>query len=441
MLLCASGAVAGARAADKPNIVLIMSDDAGYNSFGFSAALLGQPATSETPNLDALAARSVVLKQGYVADSLCGTSRAGLLTGQYAQRFGYEDNIMGGLNVISTAGNQGLNDQQTTIAQHLKGLGYSTGAIGKWHMGYADGYNRPQDKGFDEFFGFLGGARQYFQSGGDEASMRRGDMNIESPGLNPNGETWRNQGDHSKYDPVQGRYATDAFGEEAVSFINNHADDENPFFLYLAYNAPHGPWGAKQADLDHFAHISDSSRRIEAAINYAMDRSIGEVLTSLQANGIDDNTIVVFLNDNGPAPTVYNEGNSYPLRGFKGFSTEGGIRVPFLIKAPGLDPGYYDSPLDAHDLAPTLYAAAGGDVSQIDVDGHDMMSYLEGDAVEDPNTVRFWRSFDTWAVRKGDWKLTLPYRPAHRSSSFSISRSTLKKMSTTTSLILRRLVN
>ncbi|MGE3241957.1 MAG: sulfatase-like hydrolase/transferase [Pirellulales bacterium] len=392
-----------ASGAAKPNIVLIVSDDAGYNSFGFSAALLGREARSETPNLDALAAQSMVLKQGYVADGLCSTSRAGLLTGQYAQRYGFEDNIMGGLNVISTAGNQGLSDQQITIAQRLKGLGYSTGAIGKWHLGYADGYNRPLDKGFDEFFGFFGGARQYFGAGGDESSMRRGDANIEAQ--------WRTEGDKSKYDPVNGRYVTDAFGEEAVSFINHHSDDANPFFLYLAFNAPHSPWGAKQADLDHFSNISDPTRRLEAAMNYALDRSIGDVMTALEANGVDDNTIVVFMNDNGPAPPVYNEGDSAPLRGYKGSSTEGGLRVPFLVRAPGLQPGTYDKPVDAHDIAPTLYNAAGGDVSQIAADGHDVMPFLKGEATEDPNTVRFWRSFDTWAVRRGDWKLTLPYRP------------------------------
>ena len=407
--LCALAGVSNATAASKPNVVLIMSDDAGYNSFGFSAAMLGQVPTSETPNLDALASQSVVMRQGYVADGVCATSRAGLLTGQYAQRFGFEDNIMGGLNAISTAGNQGLSDQQITIAQHLKGLGYSTGAIGKWHLGYADNYNRPLDKGFDEFFGFFGGARQYFASGGDEASMRRGDTNIEGQ--------WRTEGDQSKYDPTYGRYVTDAFGEEAVSFIDNHANQEEPFFLYLAFNAPHSPWtpaGAKQADLDHFANISDLTRRTEAAVNYAMDRSIGEVLTSLQANGVEDNTIVVFLNDNGPPPSAFNEGHSYPLRGFKGSSTEGGLRVPFLIRAPGLQPGYYDTPVDAHDLLPTLYNAVGGDVSQLDADGHDVMSYLKGEDTEDPNTVRFYRSFDTWAVRRGDWKLTLPYRPGAR---------------------------
>jgi autotransporter-associated beta strand protein len=400
---CALGFTSAATAANKPNIIMIMSDDAGFASFGFSAAQLGQPTNADTPNLDALAAQSIVLKQGYVADSVCSTSRAGLLTGQYAQRYGFEDNITGGVNAIANAGDQGLNAQQITMAQHLKGLGYSTGAIGKWHQGYVDGYNRPQDKGFDEFFGFLGGGRQYFASGGDEAIMRRGDTIVET--------AWRNEGDKSRYDPVKGRYVTDALGEEAVSFINNHANDANPFFLYLAFNAPHSVWDAKQSDLDHFAHLPDPARRMEAAMNYALDRAVGDVMGSLQANGIKDDTIVVFMNDNGPAPTVFNEGHSYPLRGFKGSSSEGGIRVPFIIHLPGVQPHVYEAPLDAHDLLPTFYAAAGGDPSTLDVDGHDMTPYLTGAATEDPNHVRFWRSFDTWAVRKGDWKLTIPYRP------------------------------
>lgn len=401
--LCALGVIVPASAAGKPNIVVITSDDAGFASFGFSAAQLGQVPRSETPNLDALAAQSVVMEQGYVAESLCSISRAGLLTGQHPQRYGFEDNIMGGLNVISTAGNQGLSAQQITMAQHLKGLGYTTGAIGKWHLGYADNYNRPQDKGFDEFFGFLGGGRQYFASCCDESSMRRGDTVVEG--------AWRNEGDKSRYDPVKGRYVTDAFGEEAAAFINNHASDANPFFLYLAFNAPHSNWDAKQSDLDRFASAANPRRQMEAAVNYAMDRAVGDVLNALRNNGLDDDTIVVFMNDNGPAPTVYDEAHSYPLRGFKGSSTEGGIRVPFLIRAPGLEPGTYETPISAYDLLPTFYAAAGGDVSTLDTDGHDMMPYLAGEATEDPNYKRFWRSFDTWAVRKGDWKLTLPYRP------------------------------
>jgi autotransporter-associated beta strand protein len=387
--LCGVSTVWGAA---KPNIIYIMSDDAAYSDFGFSAALNNTPATSETPNLDALAQQSVVASQAYVAHSLCHPTRVGLLTGQYQQRYGMEENITSDTNSL-----QGLVPEQTTIAQRLKPLGYTTGMIGKWHLGYIDGVNRPLDKGFDEFYGLLGGGRDFFLDNSAYGRMWKNNQVYESQ--------YRQEGDPSKYDPVKGRYVTDAWGEEAVNFIDQHAADENPFFLYLSFTSPHAPHQGKQADLDHFASITNPTRQAVAAQTYAMDRSIGEVLDSLAANGIDDNTIVVFTNDNGATSDL---GNA-PFKGHKGTTWEGGIRMPFLIKGPGLQPGVYDSPISFYDMLPTFVTAAGGDVSQFAHDGYDVMPYLKGDAVDDPNRLMFWRSLDKWAVRKGDWKLEAPY--------------------------------
>lgn len=391
-LLIAIAGCAGHSFAAQPNIVLIMSDDAAYSEFGFSAALNNRTTINETPNLDALAQQSVIASQAYSAYSLCSPTRAGLLTGQYQQRYGYEDNISN--DFTST---QGLVDQQVTIAERLKPLGYTTGIVGKWHQGYTDGVNRPLDKGFDEFYGLLGGGRSYWTQSAQQTAIWKNNQYYETQ--------YRQEGDPTKYDPVKGRYVTDAFGEEAVDFVNRHAGDENPFFLYLPFTAPHEPWEAKQADLDHFAHITDPNRRAIAAMTYALDRSVGEVLDAIDANGIDDNTIVIFTNDNGAVSYVGNP----PFKGHKGTTWEGGIRVPFMIKAPGLEPGVYDSPITFFDVLPTLVTAGGGDISQIPHDGYDVMPYLAGDATDDPTKTRFWRSLDKWAVRKGDWKLESPY--------------------------------
>jgi autotransporter-associated beta strand protein len=317
-----------------------------------------------------------------------------MLTGQYPQRFGYENNIA---NSAGAALSQGLTADNITLAQRLKPLGYTTGVIGKWHLGQTAGVNRPLDKGFDEFYGLLGGSRSYFSHPTQEEGIWKNDQYYEAQ--------YRTEGDTSRYDPVKGRYLTDAFGEEAASFINRHADDENPFFLYLPLTGPHTPFEAKQQDLDRFAHITDPTRKNIAAMTYAVDRAVGDVMNALEANGIDDETIVMFYNDNGADYYVLNP----PFRGHKGTSYEGGIRVPFFIKGPGLTPGVNNSVITGLDLAPTILTAAGGDITQFDHDGYDVMPQLKGEASTDPNAVYFWRNFETYAIRKGDWKLTVAY--------------------------------
>lgn len=392
--VCALVVPAIAFAAGKPNVVVILTDDAAYSDFGFTSAITGVATQNQTPNLDALAQQSVIGTQYYTAHSLCSPTRAGMLTGRYPQRFGYENNIS---NTIGAALSQGLTADQITLPQRLKSLGYTTGAIGKWHLGLTAGVNRPLDKGFDEFYGLLGGSRSYFSHPTQEEGIWKNNQYYEAQ--------YRTEGDTSRYDPVRGRYLTDAFGEEAASFINRHADDENPFFLYMPLTGPHTPFEAKQQDLDRFAHITDPMRKNIAAMTYAVDRAVGDVMNALEANGIDDETIVMFYNDNG---ADYYVGNP-PFRGHKGTSYEGGIRSPFLIKGPGLTPGVNNSVMTGLDLMPTIISLAGGDITQFEHDGHNVMPQLKGEASTDPNAVYFWRNFESYAVRKGDWKLTIAY--------------------------------
>lgn len=377
----------------QPNIVLIFSDDAGYNHFGFTSALNGTSTEFETPRLDELAQQSVVVSSGYVASPVCSPSRASLLTGLHAQRFGYERNVFEHSPVIDQSNTSGLPGEQATMADYLGDLGYTTGVVGKWHLGAIQGLNRPLDKGFDEFYGFLGGSRSYYGELSHEyRTIRRGE-----------GEPvpWTTEGDSSKYDPTRGRYLTDAFGEEAVDFINRHAAGPEPFFLYLPLTAPHSPYDTKQADLDRFSHIENGTVRQLAAMTYAMDRSVGEVLDALAANGVDDETVVVFVNDNGGVEQAYNT----PFRGRKGDVWEGGSRVPFMIHAPGVPAGVYDEPITALDLLPTFLSAAGGDPLSVPTDGADVLPYLSGDAEGRPTELQFSRWYGKWFVRRGDWKL------------------------------------
>jgi autotransporter-associated beta strand protein len=382
----------------KPNIVVIMSDDAGYNEFGFSSAVVGQTTQFETPNLDALAQRSVVARNGYAPAPLCSPTRAGLLTGRYQQRFGFDYNLDSNGHVPNEGA---LPDNELTIADHLKALGYSTGMIGKWHVGYEEGVNLPNDKGFDEFYGMWGGGRDYFADWHPARIIRKGTQNYESQ--------YRAGGNPADYDPIQGRYVTDAFGDEAADFISRHAGEEQPFFLYMTPIAPHTPHQPKQQDLAHFAHVPDGGVQIRAALSYALDRSVGQVLDAIDdpngdgntSDSIRDNTIVVFVNDNGGT----NINDNTPFAGNKGLTWEGGIRVPYLIYAPGVEAGVYDKPVIGYDILPTVYAAAGGNVAQLNSDGVNLIPYLSGENTGTPHEALFWRTNNIWAVRKGDWKL------------------------------------
>lgn len=371
----------------KPNVVLILTDDAGYSDFGFSAALNNVAFQGSTPNIDALAQQSVVARQGY-ASPVCSPTRVGLMTGRFQQRLGAE-RVLG--NDLSET--WGLTGNETTIADRMKSLGYTTGMVGKWHIGYVNGVNRPNDAGFDEFFGFLSGNRRYYGESGPSNIMLRNTTNVEAQ--------WRTQGDSSLYDPTRGRYVTDAFGEEATAFINNHANDANPFFLYLPVSAPHDPYESKQQDYDAFPGITDVTQRTTAAMIKALDRSVGMVTSALAANGIDDNTMILFINDNGGA----GQGNNKPFRDFKNTAFEGGIRVPFMIKAPGLAPGTYDSPVNIYDVTPTVVAAAGGTVPAGQTDGVNLLPFLSGADTSAPHDALYFRSGLAWAIRKGDWKL------------------------------------
>lgn len=367
-----------------------MADDPGYNEFGFTSQLTGMPTLFETPNLDALAQRSVVARQGYSAAPICSPSRAGLLTGRYQQRFGFDYN----LNPINPVPNEpGLPASELTIAERLKALGYTTGLVGKWHVGFEQGVNLPMDQGFDEFYGILGGGRSYFTDWGYGRVMRKGLQDYEAQ--------YRIEGNPADYDPVRGRYVTDAFGDEAADFVNRHAAEEQPFFLYLPVTAPHDPGDAKQQDMAHLSHISDPGWRTKAAMTYAMDRAVGKVLDALEQNGIDDETIVVFVSDNGGTEFA----DKGPFAGRKGLTWEGGIRSPFMIHVPGLAAGVYNAPVIGQDILPTVYAAAGGDAASLNVDGVNLLPYLSGANTSDPHQALFWRTNNIWAVRKGDWKL------------------------------------
>jgi arylsulfatase A-like enzyme len=369
----ASGQTSGT--ARRPNIVLIVADDLGYGEL----TVQGFEKDIPTPHIDAIAKRGVRFTQGYVSAPLCSPTRAGLATGRYQQRFGHEFNPGPQDTASSTFG---LPRSETMLAERMKSLGYATGMVGKWHLGFKPEFMPPQ-RGFDSFFGFLGGAHAYLP-GQKGASIYRGNSPI-----------------------VEAEYLTDAFAREAVAFIEQHKAE--PFFLYLPFNAVHMPLQAPEKYLSRFPDIKDQKRRTFAAMTAAMDDAVGRVIGKLDELTLAGETLVVFISDNGgPTPTT-SSGNG-PLRGYKGQMWEGGIRIPFMMQWPGRVPAgkVYDQPVISLDVHPTIAAATGQTISpDWKIDGVNLLPFVTGAAGGRPHETLYWRMGAKHAIRDGDWKVTV----------------------------------
>jgi arylsulfatase A-like enzyme len=362
---------AAQRTPARPNVLLIVADDLGYADIGANGCQ-----DVPTPSIDSLAKNGAHFTSGYVSGPYCSPTRAGLMTGRYQQRFGHEFNP-------GPAGNAdaefGLPLTETTLADRLKSLGYSTGMVGKWHLGYEPKFH-PMKRGFDEFFGFLGGAHGYLDNNDNRNVVQRGT------------------------EPVREiSYLTDQFGDEAVAFIERRKD--SPWFLYLPFNADHTPMHATEKYLARFANIQDPLRRKFAAMHNAMDDQIGRVLATLRKHRLEERTLIFFISDNG-GPTRANSSRNAPLRGFKAQTWEGGIRVPFLAQWKGVIPAgkVVDDPVIQLDILPTAVAAAGGEI-KTKLDGVNLLPYLTGKTRNKPHDMLLWRFGAQIAIRMGDWKL------------------------------------
>ncbi|TMP03643.1 sulfatase [Pseudoalteromonas sp. S3178] len=393
---CVSANAMAKAQTEKPNIVLIFADDAGFGDFGFQGST-----QLKTPNLDKLAQSGVRFTQGYVSDSTCGPSRAGLMTGKYQQRFGYEEiNVPGFMsdNSALKGADMGLPLDQKTMGDYLKEQGYKTAVFGKWHLGDADRFH-PLKRGFDTFLGFRGGDRSYFNY--SEQEMKNGNKHFFDKKL---------ERDFGNYEEPK-EYLTDELGKEAAKYIEKNKDDS--FFIYLAFNAVHTPLESDPKDLAKFPHLTGKRKEL-AAMTLGLDRASGYVLDKLKELGLDDNTIVVFSNDNG-GPSDKNASNNAPLAGTKSNQLEGGIRVPFLISWPKhIKPGStYDYPVSTLDLLPTFYSAAQGKALGNDIDGVDLLPYIQGKNTARPHKVMYWKKENRAVIRDNDWKLIrYPDRPA-----------------------------
>lgn len=373
--------IAGEAPPTRPNVVVILADDLGYADTGYRGS-----ADMVTPHIDSIARTGVQFTTGYVTAPVCGPSRAGFLSGMYQTRFGFEDNP--GPYRLRADVKIGIPKTVKTLPERMKKLGYSTGMIGKSHTGDDPSFH-PINSGFDEFFGFINGASNY-----------RSDIQWGTKINQPSNPIYRGL---NKVEETE--YLTDAFGREAVSFINRHHSE--PFFLYIPFNAIHGPMQGTDQDLGKFKSITDKTRHLAVAMNYALDRNVGRVLEALKKNHIDDNTLVVFFSDNGGKKNGNGSLNT-PLRGEKGQLWEGGIRIPFCLQWPAKIKGgrTLDFPLTSLDLMPTILAAAGGSIDK-NLDGINLLPVVSGETPP-PNRNLYWRFNKAWAIRDNEWKLVCP---------------------------------
>ncbi|OAV45906.1 hypothetical protein A3850_012625 [Lewinella sp. 4G2] len=355
----------------RPNILLILADDAGWGDFGFQGA-----ADLRTPNLDQLALDGTIFTQAYVSASVCSPSRAGLLTGRYQQRFGHECNL-------EPLQARAFDSNQISIAEALRDEGYHTAAFGKWHLGEME-HQHPLRNGFDHFYGFLAGGRTYFPD----------------PKVDRAGDPHALLDDYAQTN-FEG-YLTDELGDKAARYVEQRATDSRPFFAYLAFNAPHTPMEATEEDL---ALFPNHDRPVYAAMVYAMDRAIGRVIQSLKANGVYENTLIFFLSDNGGAHS--NDSSVGPLKGWKGNQFEGGLRVPFLASWPNRLPAgnQHFGMISSLDVYATAIHAAGGTPAPA-LDGSSLLTLLEkGDSQAPNHEALYWRKDEMSTIRYGDHKL------------------------------------
>lgn len=391
MLPFAGGKVASALAADcscnqfqtpgkKTNVIFIFADDLGYSDVGYHGI-----SEVPTPHIDSIANDGAWFSAGYVTAPVCGPSRAGLLTGRYQQRFGAELNPNEKRATRDTK--IGIQDTERTFGHRMQDLGYKTAFIGKHHAGKMP-ENNPLNLGFDYFFGFDNGASAYYIEDNPKDMLKRG------------------------HDAVayESDYISDAFGRESVQFMEDNKTE--PFFLYVAFNAVHGPMTSPPDLLEKYSYITDPGRRALMAMLDNLDTNVGRILAKVRSLGMEDDTLVFFVSDNGGDEEYSNFSYNLPLRDRKGGMYDGGIRIPFCMKWKNTIPAgqQFDFPVITLDAMPTMIAAANGQIDQAwNLDGRNLLPFVLPNPQQPTDRYLYWRFNVGWAIRDNTWKLVRPW--------------------------------
>ena len=408
---------------DKPNVVLILADDLGWNDLTINGGGVAG-GTVPTPNIDSIAKQGMNFVNGYAGQGTCAPSRAMMMTGRYGSRFGFEftptpPGMSTALMMMSQGrepkpiptvnprnlpyDQMGLPATEVTIAELLKDQGYYTAHIGKWHLGRESG-SAPQEQGFDQSLLMHSGL--YAEE--DDPDVVNSKLSYDPidrflwAGL-------RYAASYNGGDAFRpGGYLTDYYTDEAVKVIE--ANKNRPFFLYLAHWAPHTPLQAAKEDYDALSHIEDHTERVYAGMIRSLDRGVGRVLQSLEDNGLTENTIVIFTSDNGGAGYIGISDVNKPFRGWKITNFEGGIHVPYFVKWPSkIKAGTtYKEPVHHFDIYSTIADAAGATVpTNVEVDGVSLLPYARGEQKGKPHETLFWRAGDYRTVRHNNWKMAV----------------------------------
>jgi len=416
----------------KPNIIVILADDLGFNDISFYSRDKSR-ATLNTPNIDALAVQGVSFTNAYAASPTCAPSRAAIMTGRYPTRFGYEfmalPNGLGkminlvarenkdrlryptvnqeAMDNIMNFDDMGMPPGEITIAEILKASGYHTVHIGKWHLG-KKGPLRPEAQGFDE--SLLMDNLLYLPEDHPNVVNAKLDYDPVDRFLRGIGRFSASFNGGERFEP--GGYLTDYWTDEAIKVIE--ANKNRPFFLYLAHWGVHTPLQASKADYDALSHIKDHRLRVYTAMIQSLDRSVGRIMAALRENNLEENTMVIFTSDNGGPGYIGIPHINQPYRGWKLTMFEGGTHVPFFLKWPKQIAlgSSYAKPISHMDIFATA-AGIAGSALPLDrvIDGVNLVPYISGENPGDPHDKLFWRQGHYQAVQAGGWKLQVAQRP------------------------------
>ena len=415
-----------------PNVILIVADDLGYNDISLNGGGLAK-GTVPTPHINSLALQGANFETSYSGNATCAPSRAAMMTGRYPTRFGFEFTptpkqfmkVIGhykGPNQLHDAiyhadrekdlipyETMGLPRSEITMAKLLKGQGYRTLHVGKWHLGDAPEF-RTYEHGFDESLSFPHASSLYLPEKDANVVNAQQSFDIIDRFQWAAGSFGMRFNNSELFKPK--RYVTDYLTDEAEKAIE--ANRNQPFFLYLAYTAPHTPLQATKEDYEALSHIEDHTLRVYAAMVRNLDRNIGRLMKTLKDKGLDDNTLVIFTSDNGGAHYVGLDGLNKPYRGWKATFFEGGIRVPMFMRWPaGIPKGVKPQlPVNHMDIFSTVAAATGTKLpTDRPMDGINLLPQLAKPTEKGPERSLFWRTDSYRVIRKGDWKLQVTQNP------------------------------